>query len=306
MDGDGFIILHQPGRLLPDRQREVRLQQACALGASALQKGGVGNHFLLQQQPVVVGQRFSVHQCVVDTFDSIGHEIGHLRLQHTVEEAQNGPQLLLGLHGGLGEHHRRDVSRQSPDACPPGALNPVLHVKHGRRVLGVELLLEGLHILHGADVHARLAGNQQVDLIVFAHDGEIPVNQLTPVQLPEKVHRIPVARKQKFRLQPFVCEPPIVGGAEVGGYGFEGPENQVAAVRQADGVRQAVAVRVLLCEGLQHPVQILHRGGGGKTQPVRPILAVDDPLPGGGDLRIDGIDLAVHGGILQDFRPQPA
>ncbi|MNC34682.1 hypothetical protein D3C75_831260 [compost metagenome] len=111
-------------------------------------------------------------------------------------------------------------------------------------------------------------------------------------------------REGEFRCKLAILLTPGVRCSEPGGDGFEGPVHQLIAVHNSDSVFFTVAVRVLLSEGLGHGEQFIQIGRSLKSELIRPILAVDDTLTGQRPADIQGVQLAIHFGIVEDFRFQ--
>ncbi|MNE42716.1 hypothetical protein D3C80_1368630 [compost metagenome] len=176
-------------------------------------------------------------------------------------------------------------------------------IKHGIREVFDQILVQGVDVLHrAADVQPGFAADEHVYGIRFTCSCKVFVHVAAVAQLFKEVHRIDVLREGEIRCQLAVLLTPGVRCAKPGRNRFIGAVYQLVAVHESDGVLFTVAVRVLFSKSLGHCEQLIQVSRSLQAELIRPVLAVDDTLAGQRTSDVQRVELAVHLGVVQNFR----
>ena len=248
-------------------------------------------------------------QVIADALDAVVGQFEHRIVVHLVQEGQAVLQIFLGLGARLGDQVEAVVAAGGQGAgLTVGILGDGSDHRHrgggggihnARYVVAGEVVPDTLGTVHGVQEAAGFALLAAV-LPGGGVDGcPVGTDQTVLIDLAHPLQGFLVLGRLMDRDQFAVLLDPLVAAAEPGLDHVQ--RSGVLAQLEAVGVVHAVAVRVIVGEGVEHVVDILDGLGRlGDAHGFRPVGAVGQAVAADGTGTGDADDLSVNGQALQN------
>ena len=228
---------------------------------------------------------------------AVEHQLGAIVGYEVIDQLEHGVQLFVGDVGADAVHYVGGVQVVGEHRVRRAhfGLEGGEEVSHGVGVNVVDLLL-AIGLPDAGPGRGQHADGTGLELIGAGGGDAVGVDQLVVNKLLAPLEAIHHAGLQQGIGDLAVADDDLVAqhGVEAAHDGIE--HIHALGSGQADGVVQAVLVRIVVGEGISHIIQLLHGGGHLQTQRIQPVLTDGDAVLMLGAI-VDlgqGIQLTVH------------